>query len=156
MDRIVGIGEYVISNNENDTIKTYALGSCVAVTVYSPLKKVAGMVHIALPYSFLSDEDRLKPCYYATAAVPVLINKMCSEYGCLKGDLRINVFGGAESQRKNDIFKIGQINIEVVKKKLNELNLAYEASIIGVTYSRTLGMDVSTGRVNVDAQNMII
>ena len=47
MDKIVGIGEYAISNRREDIIKTFALASCVAVTAYSPSKGVAGMVHIA-------------------------------------------------------------------------------------------------------------
>lgn len=156
MDRIVGIGEYAISDNEEDTIKTFALGSCVAVTVFSPLIKVAGMVHIALPYSVLPNEDKLKPCYYATSAVPFLINKICSEFGCLKGELSISIFGGAESLRKDDIFKIGNRNIEVVRKMLNDLNLVYDHSKIGGRLSRTLEMSVSTGIVKVDEQSMII
>jgi len=46
---IIGIGEYVVSNKKEDTIKTYALASCVAVIIYSSSKKVSGMVHISLP-----------------------------------------------------------------------------------------------------------
>lgn len=156
MDRIVGIGEYAISDNEKDTIKTFALGSCVAVTVFSPLRKVAGMVHIALPYSVLSNEEKLRPCYYATSAIPFLINKICLEFGCLKGDLQINIFGGAESHREDDMFKIGQRNLEVVKKMLNGLNFVYDDSKTGGLYSRTLEMNVSTGKIKVDAQRMII
>lgn len=157
MDKIIGIGEYAISNNKKDTIKTFALGSCVAITLYSPLKKAAGMVHIALPYAVVSNEDdRLKPCYYATSAVPFIINKICSEFGCLKGDLRINIFGGAESLREDDVFRIGQRNTDIVKKMLNELNLLYDASETGGTCSRTLSMDVETGKIKVYLQHMVI
>ncbi|MGI6622073.1 MAG: chemotaxis protein CheD [Acetivibrionales bacterium] len=156
MEKIVGIGEYAISDNENDKIKTFALGSCVAVTVFSPLRKVAGMVHIALPYSVFPDDDKLKPCYYATSAVPFLVNKICSEYNCSKTDLKINIIGGAESLRKDDMFKIGQRNIAVVRQKLKELNLVYDDSVTGGTYSRTLEMEVSAGKVRIESQPMII
>ncbi|MGE5630373.1 MAG: chemotaxis protein CheD [Caulobacteraceae bacterium] len=150
MDRIVGIGEYVVSNNKNDTIKTFALGSCVAITVYSPSKNVAGMAHIALPSPDLSSDDGSPgPCYYAITAVPFLINKICSEFGCLKGELIIEIFGGAKSVRDNDVFKIGQKNVETVKRILNDLNLVYNATKTGGTYSRTLEMDVATGKVKV-------
>ncbi|NTV78293.1 MAG: chemotaxis protein CheD, partial [Clostridiales bacterium] len=78
MDRVVGIGECIVSNDPGDVIKTYALASCVAVTVYSREKKVAGMVHIALPERMRSFDDSYeKPCYYATLAVPFLMNKIC-------------------------------------------------------------------------------
>lgn len=157
MDRIVGIGEYAISNNKNDTIKTFALGSCVAITVYSPVKNVAGMVHIALPYPGISgDADYTNPCYYATAAVPFILNKICLEYGCFKAGLIIELFGGAKSVRENDVFKIGQRNIEIVRKMLNDLNLIYTAAETGGIYSRTLEMDVATGKTKVASQPIII
>lgn len=74
MDRIVGIGEFAISNNKSDIIKTFALATCVAVTVYSPLKNIAGMVHIALPSPALpGDDSKTRPCCYAITAVPFLI-----------------------------------------------------------------------------------
>ena len=35
---IVGVGDYKVSNNSEDEIKTFALGSCVAVIVYDKKK----------------------------------------------------------------------------------------------------------------------
>ncbi len=156
MERIVGIGDYAISDKEDDIIKTIALGSCVAVTVFSPSRKVAGMVHIALPFSVLPNEDRTKPCYYAESAVPFLINKICREYNCMKTDLSINVIGGAVSIRKDDLFRIGQRNVEVVRQKLRELDLPYDDSETGGTCSRTLTMEVSSGKIRIDSRPMII
>lgn len=49
MDSIVGIGEFAISNRPEDTIKTFSLGSCIAVVIYDKIQKVAGMAHIAMP-----------------------------------------------------------------------------------------------------------
>lgn len=153
MDRIVGIGEFTISNNKGDIIKTFALATCVAVTVYSPLKNIAGMVHIALPSPALpGDDSKTRPCCYATTAVPFLINKMCSEFGCLKGELEIKLFGGADSVRENDVFNIGQRNIDTVKAILNEMNLRYTAAETGGTHSRTLEMEVATGKIKVTLQ----
>lgn len=124
MDLIVGIGKYAVSNNKNDKIKTYALASCVAVTAYHPKNKIAGMVHIALPSPNLADEDTTRPCYYASTAVPLLINKICLDFGCPKDELEINFFGGAKSIRNNDVFTIGEKNINAVKNALNCLNFA--------------------------------
>jgi chemotaxis protein CheD len=156
MVKIVGIGDYAISDKEDDIIKTYALGSCVAVTVFSPSRKIAGMVHIALPCSVLPEEGRTKPCYYAESAVPFLISKICREYDCLKTDLSINIIGGAISLRDDDMFRIGQRNVEVVRPKLRELGLPYDDSETGGTYSRTLSIEVSTGKIRIDSRPMII
>lgn len=157
MDRIIGIGEYAVSNNKNDTIKTFALGSCVAITIYSPIRNVAGMAHIALPStdSFYAN-DNTRPCYYAVTAVPFLINKICTEFGCLKNELKIGIYGGAKSVRNNDVFKIGQRNIEATIKILSALNLKYDARETGGTYSRSLGMDVATGKIKVILQPIIV
>lgn len=147
MDLIVGIGEYAISKNKDDSIKTFALASCIAVTAYCPEMKVAGMAHIALPTPNQEGEYTDRPCYYASSAVPLLINKICRDYGCTKDKLEINFFGGAKSIRDNDVFKIGERNITAVKNALKCLNIKYRTTETGGVYSRTLQMDVSTGRI---------
>ncbi|TVY01022.1 hypothetical protein [Paenibacillus cremeus] len=64
--KVVGLGEIACSNNEEDTIITYALSSCVAVTAYCPINKVAGMIHIVLPKPNSEKDERHRPGYYAT------------------------------------------------------------------------------------------
>lgn len=157
MEKIVGIGEYVISNNKEDIIKTLALASCVAVTAYSPVNRTAGMIHIVLPcQTTTSFENYQQPCYYATLGVPLFINKMCSEYGCIKNDLIIELFGGAKSSNTNDIFHIGQRNVMAVKKVLNDLNLHYIDTETGGRNSRTLEFNVKTGKKMIFMQPLII
>ena len=157
MDKIIGIGGIAVSNTIGDQLKTFSLASCVAVTVYCPPKHTAGMIHVALPELQLQGEWLLdQPCYYATHGVPMLINKMCTEYGCPKASLEIELFGGARSVRGNDVFHIGSRNINTVKRILDKLNLMYVATETGGTNSRTLGMDVATGNKTVFLQPLII
>lgn len=157
MEKIVGIGEYVISNNKEDIIKTFALASCVAVTAYSPVNETAGMIHIVLPcQTTTSFENYQQPYYYATLGVPLFINKMCLQYGCMKNDLIIELFGGAKSSNRNDIFNIGQRNIITVKKVLKDMNLNYIDTETGGTNSRTLELNVKTGKKQIFSQPMII
>jgi chemotaxis protein CheD len=157
MDRIVDIGGYAISNNKNDIIKTFALASCVAVTVYSPSKNAAGMVHIALPFpTQINDDSKIRPGYYATTGVPYLIDKMCSEFGCSKGELKVELFGGARPVRINDIFNIGRKNIDTIKNILDGMNIRYIASETGGTFSRSLQMDVATGNIKITMQPITI
>lgn len=151
MEIIVGIGEYVVSNKRTDIIKTFALASCVAVIAYSPSKKVAGMIHIALPFPGRS-ESGLGPGHYATTGVPLLIDTMCGVYGCLKGDLRISIYGGANSINAQDLFNIGRRNVKAVTSTLSSLNLVVHKAEVGGIISRTLEMDVITGSVRVNTQ----
>jgi chemotaxis protein CheD len=156
VQRIVGIGEMIISNNIEDTIKTFALASCVGVAVYSSFRKVGGIIHIALPKPTNSEEGVIRRCYYASTGIPLFINRMCINYGCLKGELRISIFGGANSIRNNDIFNIGRKNIEAVKYMLNEMNLKFNDIETGKSVSRTIELDVFTGEVVVSYQQIKI
>jgi chemotaxis protein CheD len=157
MHRIVGIGEYAVSNSKNDIIKTFALASCVAVTAYSPSKASAGMIHIALPYpTQIKEKSIVRTCHYASTGIPLFIDRMCSLLGCPKDELVVNIFGGADSTLKDDIFNIGKKNIEAVKAILDKMNIKYGASHVGGTQSRTLHMEVATGKIVLQTQPIII
>lgn len=157
MDRIIGIGEYAISDDINDVLKTYALSSCVALTVYSPIKKILGMVHIALPNSeIMQNRIIANPAYYADTAVSMLIHKACLGYGCTRRELELRLFGGAQSIRKDDIFKIGVRNIEMVESVLSQMNLRICYSDVGGNTTRSIAADVATGTVKVVYQPLSI
>jgi Chemotaxis protein; stimulates methylation of MCP proteins len=157
VDRIIGIGEMVISSDKSDKLKTFALASCIAVTAYSPLNHTAGMIHIALPTDPVIQKKEINlPAYYATSGVPCLIEKMIYEYGCNINELEIELFGAAKSIHKKDIFHIGQKNLYTVKQLLNNMNLRYKASETGGSKSRTLIMDVETGYKEIIYQQLII
>ena len=157
MEKIVGIGNYAVSNSKNDILKTFSLASCVALTVYCPSKNASGMVHIALPAPDpLNDDSNKRPYYYATTAVPLLINRMCYEYRCNKNDLGIKLFGGADSIQINDQFEIGKKNLYYIKEILDYMGLKNDASETGGNCSRTLEMDVFTGKIKLTMQPIMI
>ncbi|MDP4094386.1 MAG: chemotaxis protein CheD [Bacillota bacterium] len=155
MQQIIGIGEYTISNNEQDSVKTFALSSCVALTAYSPYRKVLGMVHIALPETGIVTTCDL-PGYYADTAVPLLVREMCTEYGCLIGELTFQLYGGAKSSFKRDVFKIGERNIQAVKAILASYFVKIEAEDTGGIYGRTIEADVATGKTRIEYNAVIL
>ncbi|MDZ5725668.1 MULTISPECIES: chemotaxis protein CheD [Acetobacterium] len=156
MTKIIGIGEMAISNKLNDKIKTFALGSCLGITAYSPIRRVGGIIHIALPRPARREDAVDRYCYYATTGLPYFIKQFSSEYGCQKNELVIRIFGGAESLRKNDTFNVGRHNLEVTKKILDELDLGIHYEETGATVSRTIELEVASGDINIWHQNMII
>jgi chemotaxis protein CheD len=151
MEIIVGIGDYAFSDRMADTIKTFALATCIAVTAYSPLKKAAGMVHIALP-SPAETESVKRPGYYAATGIPMLIDTMCKKYGCFKSELDIHIYGGANSINNMDIFDIGRRNIEAAANILNNLNIRVRNADIGGTISRTIELEVASGNIRITTQ----
>lgn len=147
---VIGIGEYAVTTESGESIVTYALSSCVAMTVYSPIKKVAGMVHISMPQYYVRNGiAKDNPWAYADKAVPMLIEKMCNDYNCSKLELEIKIYGGAESTNKSDMFKIGSRNVEAVNRELSLLNLSTSYSDTGGNNSRTIALFSDTGYVKV-------
>lgn len=155
MNKIIGIGEYDISNSHGSLI-TYALSSCVAMTVYDPLTNSAGLVHIALPTPLTIEEGQRRPGYFATLGIPELIEKMHQKYGSKPKSLKIGIYGGALSIRKDDYFGIGQKNIEAVIKTISSLNLVISTAEIGEKVSRSITMDVLSGKILVSTQPITI
>ncbi len=157
MDRIIGIGEYAVSGGLQDILKTYALSSCVAVVAYSRKNRILGMVHIALPNSaIMRDRIITGPAYYADTGVPLLIREMCLVHGCIKDELEISVFGGAESINSDDVFNIGKKNLEMVEAMLEQMELTVCCSDTGRCLSRSVEADVATGVVKVVCQPLCI
>lgn len=154
--KIVGIGEYIISSEKEDVIKTYSLGSCVAMTIYCPKRKISGMAHIALP-SAINEQDLIdRPAHFADTAISLMLNKFCYTYGCSTNDLQIGIFGGALSLRKNDSFKIGLRNVQSIKSILSSKGIPISMDDTGGYCSRTIEVDVGTGLIRIDSQPMII
>lgn len=155
MVKVVGLGELATSNVKGDVLKTYSLASCVGVTVYSKARRTAGMAHIVLPKPYREAETHERQAYYAISGVPLLINRMCEDYGCQTWELAINLYGGANSVRLGDVFRVGQRNLTEIQMLLKTMKLPYETPDIGGNYSRTIEMDISTGEVKVTKQPLV-
>lgn len=158
MIKIIGIGEYEISKKEEDSIKTFALASCVGLVVYNTKDKVLGMAHIVLPKT-REDEDEVaknRVAYFADSAVPLLFQKIFGKYPTDRKTYKVSLFGGASSRSKNDIFCVGARNIEEVERILNENNIVYDKQNTGGHCSRTIEAYVCDGRVTIREQNIRI
>jgi chemotaxis protein CheD len=155
MDRVVGMGEYIVTNTEDDILRTFSLASCVAVTVYCPIKRAAGMIHVVLPYPFTEKDKKNRPSFFAETGVPLLVNEICRKYACGKGELCIELYGGADSVLKQDIYGIGKKNIDAVKKALHLMGLTVRKEDLRGTESRTISMDVKTGAVEISRQQIL-
>lgn len=143
----VGIGEFEVSSDPAGVIKTYALGSCVAVIIYDPVNKVGGMIHIALPDSEINLEKAEKtPAYFADTGLPLLFKKM-NELGAKRSNSWIKMAGGASVIKSCESFDIGKRNVLAVKKILWNKKLGIKKDDVGGDYSRTVALDLSNGSV---------
>ncbi len=147
----VGIGELAVSKNPGEIIKTFGLGSCVAIVVLDPKVRAVGLIHIALPDSTINPEKAKKqPGYFADTGIPYLLSEMAKLGSHPKGQgLNIKLIGGAQVMDPNQRFNIGKRNILNIKKILWSYNIAVVAEEIGGHVSRTVDVDVGTGRVTI-------
>lgn len=140
----VGIGDLAVSAG-GDEIKTYALGSCVALVVWDHSLRAGGMVHIALPDGSINPEKaRDKPGYFADTGLPLLFSEL-KRLGANRRTCWVKLIGGASILDENNTFDIGRRNALAVKKYLWKIGLALTSEDIGGSISRTVSLDVPTG-----------
>lgn len=152
MEVRIGIGEYGVSRNGDDVIKTYALGSCVAVIMYDKIKKIAGLIHIALPDSSVnSDKARNKPGYFVDTGLPLLLKEMKSR-DAGRNHVWMKIVGGSNIMDTESRFNIGKRNVLAIKKYLWKNRLGIIAEDVGGNISRTVIVSVSTGEVIVSSK----
>ncbi len=143
----IGIGHIKTAGKPGDELKTYALGSCVAVILYDKKVKIAGMIHIALPDSTVNTEKaKSLPGYFADTGLPVLLKEFKKLGGERKTTL-IKIAGGSNIMDENKTFDIGKRNAIAVKRFLWKQGLGVIKEDIGGNISRTVSIDIDTGKV---------
>ncbi len=120
---------------------TTVLGSCVSVCLYDPVNKVGGINHFMLPV--WSGEGLASP-KYGDIAIEKLLGKMLS-LGAVRANLQAKVFGGADSRRATNVFKIGERNCQLAFSKLEELHIPVVSSHWGGELPRKLIFRTGTG-----------
>lgn len=78
----IGIGELAVSKTNDQVLKTFGLGSCVAIVALDPKVRAVGLIHIALPDSSINPEKAQKlPGYFADTGIPHFLSEM-AKLGC--------------------------------------------------------------------------
>jgi chemotaxis protein CheD len=145
-DIVLGVGELGASNVQGIQLKTYALGSCVAVVLLDPRTRTVGMVHVALPDSSINpDRAQTLPGYFADTGIPSLMQAMTRFGTNGHQGLIVKLAGGAQIMDPNNTFNIGKRNALAVKKILWGMGLGPRAEDLGDNYSRTVSVATDTG-----------
>jgi len=135
-----------VSNNPEDVLVTYSLGSCVGLTLYDPVIRVGGMIHCMLPLSRLDPaKAQMNPCMFTDTGIPTLIQAVLN-MGANKKRLIAKVAGAASPLDDNGIFKIGERNYTVLRKVLWKNDILIAAEDVGGTVARTLFLYLDTGK----------
>lgn len=120
------------------------LGSCVAVCLYDPVTKIGGINHYMLP---LWNGNGLASPKYGNIAIEKLIEKLVS-FGCKTSNMQAKIFGGGEVvETTNNMFRIGERNIETAEKILKENNIKVVGKSVGGKKGRKIRFNTHTGVV---------
>ncbi len=145
----VGVGEIGVSDRPHEVVKTYALGSCVALVFVAPKISAVGLAHIALPDSGTSGEKSrtLPEGYFADLAIPRLIEQF-KIFGVRKNsEVVVKMAGGAKIMDPNGRFNIGKRNVLAVKKILWKYKLGAIAEDVGKNFSRTVAVYTDSSQI---------
>lgn len=136
-------GEVIFSFNP--VLVSTVLGSCVAITMYAPTRRIGAICHAMLP----TNRSQIDNHHYVDSAVRALHRKMLSFD--LADDLVIKLFGGAQVLAKGQTTggrpSVGEQNITQAKNILKQLGLGITSEDVGGYAGRKLLFSIKTGDV---------
>ncbi len=143
----VGIADYKIARNPGRLI-TLGLGSCVGVSLYDPVARVGGLLHVMLPDSTQFNNIN-KPAKFADLGIPLLVKEM-HYLGAVVRRLQAKLVGGAQMFSGLDdkmTLNIGLRNTEKSREVLKKLGVPVMSEEVGGNRGRTMILNTVTGEV---------
>jgi chemotaxis protein CheD len=142
----VGIGELAVSAASGETLKSYALGSCIGVAIWDQAARKAGLLHVAYPESTVNPaRAKEQPAYFVDTAIPLLISQMALSPDYSKADVSVRLAGGAAMMDAQGHFNIGKRNLLAVKRELWKLGFGVIGEDTGGNISRTVSIATESG-----------
>ena len=144
----VGIADMKIARREGVLI-TYALGSCIGISLYDPAIKLAALLHIMLPEAGnMSDMNVFK---FADTGIQEMLRKM-GAFGGVKRRYQCKIAGGAkmfDMKGAGGIGNIGERNIRSVEAIMRTEQIRILKKDVGLNYARTMLVDAADGTVRI-------
>lgn len=146
---VVGVADMVASNDSSAEIVTYSLGSCLGITIYDPVKKIGGLLHVMLPDSKIDlNKGVTAPHMFVDTGVPRLFQAVYN-LGAERRRLAVKVAGGSQLLDQAGVFNIGERNFQALSGLLARNGFAVQARDVGGMSSRTLRFDLANGSVTI-------
>lgn len=150
--RSVSIGAIVTSDQPNEVLVAYGLGSCVAVCLYDPVARVGGMAHALLPETPGNREKSSSgPAKFVDKGVPALVASVL-KLGASRTRLKTGLCGGGQVLTipgANTQFPIGERNVAAAEKALRQKGLGIHLQETGGNTGRTVRLQIADGQVTV-------
>lgn len=127
-----------------ESIRTL-LGSCIAITLWHPQRKIGGMCHFLLPAN-PKPQAGLLDGRYADDAMK-LFTRHLTRSGTVARDYQVKIFGGGNMFPKlsPEGGDIGMRNIDAAKRLLKEQGFRLLAEHVGKSGHRTVILELHSG-----------
>ncbi len=132
--------------SSRDELLSTVLGSCVAVCLYEPVRRLGGMNHFLLPGGSDSIVATAEATRYGKHAMNELIRTLI-DLGADKPFLEAKVFGGGTMFTSEQ--DVGQRNISYADEFLKNENIAVVSRDVGLSFSRKIRFNPVSGKVMV-------
>ncbi|MFM7097543.1 MAG: chemotaxis protein CheD [Gemmataceae bacterium] len=142
LPRFVNMGEIVLGNGE-DRFSTI-LGSCIAIMMHDPSRKLGAMAHILLPHKRASGDDSIGK--YADVAIPEMLEQLVKK-GCAPRKIWAKLAGGAAMFNASSSFLIGEKNLVAVREVLGKIPIPVLATHCGGTKGRRVLFHPGSGKI---------
>jgi len=128
------------------TVISTVLGSCIAVCLREPRKRIGGMNHFMLPTRLDRDSDQRSACY-GVYAMDLLVNELM-KLGAERGRLQAKVFGAAHLLGTgNGLHSVATQNAAFILSYLKTEAIPLLSYDLGGVQPRTVHFFTDTGRV---------
>lgn len=141
IDRFLQPGQWTVCTNPT-SIKTI-VGSCVAVCLWDPIKRIGGLNHFLLPRPGPRDGPDPR---FGSVATPLLIERM-SRSGARLRNLRAVVIGGGHPVDTLKSATIGDDNTEIALACLRAAGIRVARQETGGAHGRKLLFETGTGEL---------
>lgn len=146
----VGMADLNIAT-DGAILKTTGLGSCVGLTLFDPIRKMAGMAHVMLPSSDIARETMINLAKYADTAIPELLDRMIAG-GARIERMKAKMAGGAQMfamPGQSDTMRIGPRNVESCTEMLVKFKIPILSQDTGGNVGRTIELDSNSGILSI-------
>lgn len=142
-----------------DDLTTLGLGSCVGIALYDPATKLGGLAHVMLPDS-TQIQNNQNIAKFADTGVRELIRQMVA-MGASKPRLVAKIAGGAQmfafkNNTSDAILRVGERNVESVKRVLAKEGIRILAQDTGENYGRTVELHTQDGAFVIKAVGRVV
>lgn len=132
--------------NQPSVVRTL-LGSCVAVTLWNPQRRIGGMCHYMLPERLHTRSTR-PDARYATEAITLLVEAL-EHVGTRCQDYEAHLYGGADTLPDHLTHRpnVGARNIEIGWTLIDQCGFQLMGVDVGDNVPRMVRLDMSSGEV---------